>query len=411
VWALPEGRDARVAPVGQLIAAQRRRRGLSQAVLAGLVGRTEGWLSKVERGEIEIDRISVLLQIAEVLRVPASTLMPGTLPEPSDVEHSAALHLRLALSGHDILVAMFSDPVQRATPEPWEDLDIELSTCWRLVHAAEYVGLGERLPRLISSLELAARDPAGGSRGFAALAEVYQVTAAAMAKLHQTDVAWIAADRAVTAAERAGDELLAAAGDFRLAHAFLQGDRLQQAWRVVEVALQALRGRVDSDDRPEAISLWGALNLAGALIACRMGDIAASEACLAAASSAAARLDGDRNDYHTEFGPTNVALHEVAVAVELGRSGEALRLAKKIDAKALSAERRGRFLMDVARAHAQRRQADEAVKVLEEAEALTPEQVGTHRVVYDVLQSLIRGERRRPNQPLRELARRIGVLR
>lgn len=88
-----------------------------------------------------------------------------------------------------------------------------------------------------------------------------------------------------------------------------------------------------------------------------------------------------------------------------------MRLAKKIDAKALSAERRGRFLMDVARAHAQRRQADEAVKVLEEAEALTPEQVGTHRVVYDVLQSLIRGERRRPNQPLRELARRIGVLR
>ncbi|MGZ4619463.1 MAG: hypothetical protein ACXV3F_12260 [Frankiaceae bacterium] len=99
---------------------------------------------------------------------------------------------------------------------------------------------------------------------------------------------------------------------------------------------------------------------------------------------AAARLDGDRNDYHTEFGPTNVALHEVAVAVELGRAGEALRLAREIDAGSLSAERRGRFLMDVARAHAQRRQADEAVKTLEEAEALTPEQVGTHRVVYDV---------------------------
>ncbi len=83
------------------------------------------------------------------------------------------------------------------------------------------VELGERLPQLISSLELAAREPAGGPGGFVALAEGYQVTAAAMAKLHQTDVAWIAADRAVTAAERAGDALLAAAGDFRLAHAFL----------------------------------------------------------------------------------------------------------------------------------------------------------------------------------------------
>jgi len=180
---LTEGRDGRVAPVGQLIAVQRRRRGLSQAVLAGLVGRTEGWLSKVERGEIEIDRISVLLQIAEALRVPASTLMPGTMPEPSDVEHSAALHLRLALSGHDILVAMFADPPQRADLGSWEELDSELAACWRLVHAAEYVDLGERLPRLISALELTARDPAGGARGFRALAEVYQVTAAAMAKL------------------------------------------------------------------------------------------------------------------------------------------------------------------------------------------------------------------------------------
>ena len=411
MWALTEGRDGRVAPVGQLIAVQRRRRGLSQAVLAGLVGRTEGWLSKVERGEIEIDRISVLLQIAEALRVPASTLMPGTMPEPSDVEHSAALHLRLALSGHDILVAMFADPPQRADLGSWEELDSELAACWRLVHAAEYVDLGERLPRLISALELTARDPAGGARGFRALAEVYQVTAAAMAKLQQTDVAWIAADRAVTAAERAGDELLPAAGDFRLAHAFLQGGRLQQAWRVVDVALQAIGRRADSDDRPEAISLWGALNLVGAVIACRMGDVSAADGCLAAAAAAAARLDGDRNDYHTEFGPTNVALHQVAVAVELGRSGEALRLASHIDAEALSAERRGRFLMDVARAHGQRRQAEEAVKALEEAEALTPEQVGTHRVVHELLISLIRGERRRPNQPLRELARRIGVLR
>src|SRR5664280_3041852 len=101
-----------------------------------------------------------------------------------------------------------------------------------------------------------------------------------MAKLHETDVAWIAADRAVTAAERAGDARRAAAGDFRLAHAFLQGDRLQQAWRVVDVALQALRPRVDSDGRPEAISLWGALNAAGAVLASRMGDIQASDGCL-----------------------------------------------------------------------------------------------------------------------------------
>ena len=35
---------------GQRIARARRRRGLSQATLAGLVGRSESWLSQVERG-------------------------------------------------------------------------------------------------------------------------------------------------------------------------------------------------------------------------------------------------------------------------------------------------------------------------------------------------------------------------
>jgi hypothetical protein len=38
----------------------------------------------------------------------------------------------------------------------------------------------------------------------------------------------------------------------------------------------------------------------------------------------AALVGDDRNDYETEFGPTNVELHAVAVAVDLGDAGEAL---------------------------------------------------------------------------------------
>lgn len=53
---------------GQRIARTRRRRGLSQAALAGLVGRSESWLSQVERGKRAIDSHSVLSRLAEVLR-------------------------------------------------------------------------------------------------------------------------------------------------------------------------------------------------------------------------------------------------------------------------------------------------------------------------------------------------------
>ena len=61
----PSDREA----AGQRIARARRRRGLSQAVLAGLAGRSESWLSQVERGKRGVGSHSVLVRLAEVLRV------------------------------------------------------------------------------------------------------------------------------------------------------------------------------------------------------------------------------------------------------------------------------------------------------------------------------------------------------
>ena len=69
---------------GAGIARARRRRGLSQSVLAGLVGRSESWLSQVERGKRGVDSYVVLTRMAEVLRVEV-TGQP-TAPTPRTVE-------------------------------------------------------------------------------------------------------------------------------------------------------------------------------------------------------------------------------------------------------------------------------------------------------------------------------------
>src|SRR3954465_14601346 len=55
--------------IGERIAFYRRRRGLSQAVLADLVGRSEDWLSKIERGERAIRRLDAPAAGARVGRV------------------------------------------------------------------------------------------------------------------------------------------------------------------------------------------------------------------------------------------------------------------------------------------------------------------------------------------------------
>lgn len=42
--------------------------------VAGLVGRSESWLSQVERGARSVDRLSVLIDMAKVLKVDVATL-------------------------------------------------------------------------------------------------------------------------------------------------------------------------------------------------------------------------------------------------------------------------------------------------------------------------------------------------
>src|SRR5882757_8699949 len=56
-------------PLGKRIELARRRRGLSRAVLAGLVGRSAEWIRQVERDERSVDRLTILLRLAEVLKI------------------------------------------------------------------------------------------------------------------------------------------------------------------------------------------------------------------------------------------------------------------------------------------------------------------------------------------------------
>ena len=149
------------------------------------------------------------------------------------------------------------------------------------------------------------------------LATTYQACSAALAKLGEPEAAWIAADRAMAAAERADNPMLVAAGAFRLVFVFLAARHYDQAEETARTAADALQPLADQGD-PQAMSLWGALTLQRAVIASRVNDPDTAYGHLERARQIAGRLGEGRNDYNTEFGPANVALYEIAVAVELG---------------------------------------------------------------------------------------------
>lgn len=82
---------------GQRVAWHRVRRGLSQDVLAGLVGRTGDWLSKVENDRAPLDRLSVIRSLAKALGVTIYDLIGEPAPASGRREPPGVAGLRAAL--------------------------------------------------------------------------------------------------------------------------------------------------------------------------------------------------------------------------------------------------------------------------------------------------------------------------
>ncbi len=184
--------------VGDRIAYHRKRLGLSQVDFAGLVGRSESWVSQVERGVRPVDRMSVLQKVADVLNVPVSELRGEDDDQAEAAERPEAFDLiRSALIGHPALAFLLNPkPVAITDPAPLLNQSAQI---WELVHASRYTDLAPDLAALILGLEFTLRavnDDKTRGRARAALADTYQATAAMMAKLGEGDTAWIAADRA-----------------------------------------------------------------------------------------------------------------------------------------------------------------------------------------------------------------------
>ncbi|MFD3453827.1 helix-turn-helix domain-containing protein [Streptomyces sp. NPDC058691] len=403
---------------GQRVAELRRKRGMSQRDLAAEMGRSESWVSQVERGIQPIERLSVLQALADALGVPVRELRPEAEiapepePEPEQQPQSNDLDgLRVALTGHPTLGSLFGQIT--ACPEPsLDDFSQRVDELWDLAHAASYAALSDRLSKVLPQLEAAVRHgpEAGRAELQALLARTYQVAAASFVRQDEPDAAWVAADRALQAAERAGQPLEVVAGLFRLAHAFIRQQRTDQAEQAAMSAINVLTPRSQADaSPPEERSLLGAMHLVMAVISAREGDRSATHAHIAEARRIAATNGVDRNDFDTEFGPTNVEIHAVSTAVDLGDAGMALDVAERIDPSGLSPERQARFLVDVARAHAQRRHVGEATAALLEAEALAPEQVHSHHLAREVVRDLVQFSGHRVPEPLAELADRMAI--
>lgn len=400
------------ASVGERIRYWRERRGHSRPVLAGQVGRSESWLEKVERGERPADNVHVLLHLARVLKVELGDLLgPGAeLPPdgggPQDLPKGLPA-LRRSLYWPDALV------------EPDHDQErIDLGGLAARIEQAGSVrqkGQWTRLALLLPDAIADARAPAyhltgdAQRRAWTLLSHAYRLASGLCRDLRERDLAWIAAERAVAAAERADDRIQMALAAKALSKALLSAGHLD-ACRALGARGAALVEEGLKGAPPERVSAWGAIILTSSIAAARAYDHADERELLSRARWGAGLLPDGWIDPVTAFCPTNVAFHEIHAAYDSGDPVEALRLADAVEFDGLPfPSRQARTWLDVARSHGLRSQDGSAVGALLEAERVAPERIRYDRGAHDLVAVLLGRERKSATPGLRGLARRIGV--
>lgn len=109
------------------------------------------------------------------------------------------------------------------------------------------------------------------------------------------------------------------------------------------------------------------------------------------------------------FGPTNVTIHLVCVALEVGDVQRAIVLGPGLDTSRLPIERRVRHAIEVARAYVRYNRVDEALTELLIAEQIAPEQVRYHLLSRTMVRDML--SRPRPPRLALDLAHRMGLRR
>jgi len=396
--------------LGTRIAAYRRRRGLSQAALAGLVGRSESWLSQVERGVRSVDRLSVLLDLARVLHVDVQALTgrPWQYAPNGSTLAGGLTSVRQALTGYDGLLG-------QEPPGPVElpELRARVAETHRLYQAARYDQVIAMLPAVLLAVEgFPGRHNGQRPESLLAYVSAYVAAAKLVTKLGASDLAILAADRAANAAVDA--ESLAARGmaGYQVVCALLRADQLDDAERIAVQLAGELTGSARSDE-PALVSVAGALWLIAAIIAARKTDRGEAWQRLDRAETLAGLLGQDGNHAWTGFGPTNVAIHRVSVAAELGDVGEALHAAAAVDQDRLPPgllSRRAQVNLDLAWAQAQRRNDAEATLHLLEAERIAPQVIRHNVIAQEIVREMLARGSRRQTTALNMLAQRAGLL-
>src|SRR5205085_1274105 len=159
--------------------------------LAGMVNRTTDWLSKVENGRANLERLSVIKMLADALDVTVGDLLgePSIMDGVPDAGTRTVTLLREALMSYSAL----TPPRAEGEPPTVLELRRQVEDVWSAYQASRFAYATARRPRAIAGAKGAARHLDGDDRREAQrmLALIYHAACATLVKVGENDLAWI----------------------------------------------------------------------------------------------------------------------------------------------------------------------------------------------------------------------------
>jgi transcriptional regulator with XRE-family HTH domain len=385
---MPYADDTSGQRIGQRIAEARKARGLTQFQLAQRIPCSKSLIAQVERGH---------KPATPSLTAGAARALGVRLEQLTGQPYEDAQRGRVHATIPDIQAAMLSWdlPDEDLPVRPYEDLAADVARASALGRKARYAKLGRALPPLLDELSTAchAAEGADRERVFGLLAEAYSGVTAIAYALGLFDLRSQAMDRVQWAARASCDPLRVGRTQWQRATLFLQAAAYDRGVRLLDRVRYDLGEDIGHMDQP-TLSVYGAVHLRSAMFAARAGNGPTARAHLDGAAEAARLLGRDANHYGLEFGPTNVAMHRLGVAVEMHDGPEVVRRTKRTRLPGnVAPVRAGRWYMDAACGWLDYGNREKAFAALQAARRVAPEQTRNHPQVRETVQSLIRLER------------------
>lgn len=388
----------------------RLKRGMSQRVLADLVGMTQSYISQIESGLKEVDKRSTLVRLAESLQVSVVDLT-GQPYAPTDHQHARALTAIPEIRAALISLAYVDLP---ASPgRTMEEIKAATGELKRWRRNCQYANAAPLIAPLLRDLGSAASGSGAHERSEALRLLVLTAHNAAfvLKYLGYIDLSLSAADRCHLAATALNEPEWIGLAEYTRLH-MLPPESLSLGRSLASATADTLQPQIGS---PAVRQCYGMLHLTTAWTEALAGRQDRAADHVAEAAEVAESLGPDPADGGfggMNFGPTNVAQWRASLALEGGEPGKAVELFRAIDSdKIHSPSRLAQFHIDAGCAlSASRRHDMEAVVQFVRAETVAPERVRLSHAVRETVGAMLRRARADAGGArLRDLATRVGV--